>query len=149
MSFGNKTYKGRFTPSNPGKYIGDIGNIIFRSSWELKVLNELDRNPAVIEYASEEISIPYVSPVDRRVHRYFPDFFVKLRTTEGIKNMLLEVKPAIQTCPPKQPKKMTRRFITEAATYSVNDAKWKAARAFCDQQGWDFRVVTEKEIFSK
>lgn len=110
-------------------------------------MNEFDMNSSVVEYASEEITIPYLSPVDNKIHRYFPDFYVKTKDKDGVeKQVLIEVKPAIQTVPPRQPKKTTARFISEVKTYAVNDAKWKAAKRFCDEVGWEFKIVTEKEL---
>ena len=77
-------YKGLFTPRNPQKYIGDPNNIIYRSSWECRVMDWLDRNPDIISWASEEMNVPYKSPVDGRFHRYFPDFIVKVKSRDGL-----------------------------------------------------------------
>ena len=135
------TYKGRFTPQNPKKYNGDPSNIIYRSSWELRVMKYLDENQAVEWWASEELPIRYRSPVDQRVHRYYPDFIVK---TEK-QTFILEVKPDHQTKPPKQ-KRKTKKFLQEAATYAVNQEKWRAADIFCQERGWEFKLVTEKHL---
>jgi hypothetical protein len=95
-------YSGKFTPKNPQKYIGDYNNIVYRSSWECKVMDWLDRNDDVISWASEELIIPYISPHDNRYHRYFPDFLVKVKTRNGQhKTMLIEIKPKKQTIPPE------------------------------------------------
>jgi hypothetical protein len=102
----------------------------------------LDADKDVIEWSSEEIVIPYKSPVDGRYHRYFVDFFV--RNKDGC--YLLEVKPFHQTQPPRVSKKRTKRYINEVATYAVNDAKWKAARLYCQQRGWRFQLMTENEL---
>ena len=141
------SYKGHFKPSNPGKYKGDPTNIIYRSSWELKLMRYLDKHPDVISWASEEFCIPYRSPTDNKIHRYYPDFLIKKRNTQGItETILIEVKPAVQTKPPKVPKKATKRYITEVATYGVNMAKWKAAQGFCEERKWKFLIMTEKEL---
>ena len=88
----SKYTQGRFHPQNPGKYKGDLQNIIYRSSWELKFMQWCDRNPNVIEYASEEFCIPYLSPIDGRVHRYFPDFIMKVKEQSGeIKKYIIEI----------------------------------------------------------
>ena len=101
------SYKGTFAPKNPLKYKGDAKNIIYRSLWELRVMKYLDDNVRVIWWASEELAIPYKSPVDQKIHRYFPDFIVKLQQKDGsIKTFILEVKPAAQT---KQPKQITKK----------------------------------------
>ena len=140
-------YSGKFSPKNYSKYLGNPTNIYFRSLWERKVMVRLDENPNVIAWSSEEIVIPYLSPVDNRVHRYFPDFFVRMRNKEGIvEGMILEVKPANQTVPPKKNKRVTKRLIEEAARYGINEAKWKAAIEYCKDRNWKFYIVTEKEL---
>lgn len=136
-------YSGRFVPENPKKYRGDPTNIFYRSLWERRVMVHLDKNSTVLEWSSEEIVIPYLSPVDGRWHRYFPDFYV--RTKEG--SMILEVKPASQSVAPEQKKRVTKRYLTEVMTYGVNQAKWKAAVEYCDDRKWKFKVLTENEIF--
>ena len=98
-------YKGKYYPSFPRKYKGDPTNIIFRSLWERKFMVYCDKNANVLEWNSEEIAIPYRSPLDNRVHRYFPDFYMKVKESNGIiKNYIVEVKPLKQTTPPKKPK---------------------------------------------
>jgi len=106
-----------------------------------------DKNENVLEWGSEEIVIPYISPVDNRPHRYFPDFYVRARTKTG-KNAkyIIEVKPAAQTVPPKKQKRITRRYLSEVKTYAVNDAKWKAATEYCLDRRMNFMILTEKEL---
>jgi hypothetical protein len=135
-------YSGRFTPRNPKKYIGDHKNIIYRSSWECKVMDWLDRNPDILEWGSEELIIPYKSPVDGRFHRYFPDFIVKTKD----RTLIIEVKPEAQTKPPAQRKRITKQYITEVTTYGVNQAKWKAAHEYCKDRGWEFKIITETHL---
>jgi hypothetical protein len=140
-------YSGQFRPRNPQKYVGDPNNIIYRSSWECRVMDWLDRNNDVISWASEELIIPYISPVDGRKHRYFPDFIIKVKTKDGkSKTMMIEVKPKKQTQPPEQKKRVTRQYVNEVVTYGVNQAKWKAAEEFCLDRGWEFRVMTEEHL---
>jgi TnsA endonuclease N terminal len=140
-------YSGRFIPKNPKKYVGDANNIIYRSSWECKVMSWLDQNDSIISWASEECIVPYVSPVDGRPHRYFPDFIVKVKTKMGtFKTMMLEVKPKKQTIQPEPRKRVTKQYITEVTTYAVNQAKWKAATEFCLDRGWEFKLVTEDHL---
>ena len=145
----SKYNQGRFHPQNPEKYKGDIQNIIYRSSWELKFMQWCDRNPNVIEYASEEFCIPYLSPIDNRVHRYFPDFIMKVKEQSGeIKKYIIEIKPKRQTVPPVQTsKKRTKTFINEVKTYVVNEAKWKAAEEWCKDHLLEFMVITEDQLF--
>lgn len=142
-----KTYKGKFSPKNPKKYGGDPTGIIYRSGWELRVMKYLDENVNVLEWKSEEIAIPYRSPVDNRIHRYFPDFIVKVRTPNGsTKTLMLEVKPKKQTMEPKVQKKRTKAYLNEVMTWGVNQAKWKSAQEFCLDRGWDFKLITEDEL---
>ena len=140
------SYKGRFRPQNPSKYKGDASNIIYRSSWELRVMKYLDENTSVIWWASEELPIPYLSPVDNRPHRYFPDFIVRAINKEKKEvTMVIEVKPEKQTKPPTQ-KRKTKHYLQEVVTYAVNEAKWKAANLFCKEHGWQFKILTEKDL---
>lgn len=140
-------YSGKFTPKNPQKYVGDYTNIIYRSSWEAIVMNWLDKEPSIISWASEELVIPYVSPVDGKRHRYFPDFLVKVKTKDGKqKTMLIEIKPKKQAMEPVKKKRITKQYIQEVATYGINQAKWKAATEFCLDRGWEFKVLTEEHL---
>lgn len=139
-------YRGTFYPKHPLKYKGDPNKIIYRSSWEVRVMKYLDENDGVVWWASEEMNVKYISPVDGRVHRYFPDFIVKVRRKDNSSTIfMLEVKPEAQT-KLRQPKRVTKQYINEAATYAVNQAKWKYAEEFCKDHGWVFRVVTEKDL---
>ena len=141
------SYKGKYYPSFPRKYKGDPTNIVYRSLWERKFMVYCDKNQNILEWASEEIAIPYRSPIDNRVHRYFPYFYMKVKETNGkIKNYIIEVKPAKQTKPPKKPKRQTKGYIREAYEYARNQAKWKMAKEFCADRQWEFKVVTEKEL---
>ena len=141
------SYKGKYYPSYPRKYKGDPTNIIYRSLWERKFMVYCDKNEKVLEWGSEEIALPYISPHDSRVHRYFPDFYIKVQENTGkIKRYLIEVKPKKQTKPPAKPKRQTKGYIREAFEYARNQAKWKAAREYCADRMWEFKVITEKEL---
>lgn len=142
----NKYYQGIYNIKNKEKYKGDPNNIVFRSSWELKVLKYLDDNPSVIWFASEELSIPYISPVDKKKHRYFPDFIIRVRKKDGKEEThMWEIKPYRQTQLPEQ-KRKTKRFLQESITYAVNQEKWRAAELFCLEHGWKFSIITEKDL---
>jgi len=139
-------YKGKFTPQNPKKYKGDATNIIYRSLWEVRVMKYLDEHPNVVWWGSEELPIPYLNPIDRRKHRYFPDFIAKIRKSDGsVMTYIIEVKPEKQTVPPTQ-KRKTKTFLQEAITYEINRAKWKAAEEFCKDHGWKFQILTERDL---
>lgn len=144
-------YKGVFRARNPNKYKGNPSNIIYRSRWELKLMMKLDEHPDVLEWSSEEIVIPYRSPIDGRIHRYFPDFFVKQKNRDGVVEcLIIEVKPYAQTQQPllmeTKNRKPTKRYINEVMTWGINSAKWKAAQEFCKDRQWKFVIMTEKEL---
>ena len=140
-------YRGKYYPSFPRKYKGDPTNIIYRSLWERKFMVYCDKNTKILEWGSEEIALPYISPHDSRVHRYFPDFYIKVQENTGkIKRYLIEVKPLKQITKPKKPKRQTKGYIREAFEYARNQAKWKAAREYCADRMWEFKVITEKEL---
>lgn len=106
-----------------------------------------DKNTNILEWGSEEIAIPYRSPIDNRIHRYFPDFYVKLKQTSGkIKKYIIEVKPKKQTKPPVKPQRQTKGYLREAYEYARNQAKWKAAIDYCDDRLYEFKVMTEDEL---
>lgn len=143
------TYKGLFNPKNPDKYKGNPSNIIYRSRWELMVMSRFDLDPNVIWWSSEETIIPYRSPLDNKYHRYFVDFTVKLKTSEGkTKTVLIEVKPSAQTKPPiiEESKKKSRKYINEVMRWGINSAKWKAAKDYCKDRGFEFMIMTEAEL---
>jgi hypothetical protein len=142
-------YQGKFKPQNPSKYLGDPTNIVYRSHWELRLMSYLDKHPNVTKWASEEVVIPYKSPIDGRYHRYFPDFYVEQINKDNKKEkILIEVKPKYQTMPPvvQSGKKPTKRYITEVQTWGVNKAKWEAASEFCKDRGWRFQLMTEDHL---
>ena len=140
-------YKGKFRPSVPKKYKGDYTNIIYRSLWELKFMKYCDSNQNILEWGSEEFFLPYRSPLDNKVHRYFPDFYIKVKENTGqIKKYIIEVKPKKQCIEPKPQKKKTRTYIYEVRQYAQNQAKWKAAEEYCLDRGYEFKILTEKEL---
>lgn len=137
-----KFMRGQFKPKNPAKYKGDHTKIYYRSSWELRAMVNLDADKDVLEWSSEEVVVPYKSPLDGRFHRYFVDLWV--RNKDGC--YLIEIKPLHETVPPQPSKKRTKRYINEVARYAVNDAKWKAAKEYCRSKGWQFQLMTEREL---
>lgn len=149
ISKNKSRYKqGSFIPKNPQKYIGNPSGIVYRSSWELAFLRYCDQNPTIVSYASEEVVIQYVSPLDGKIHRYFIDFYINVRQSDGsTKKFLVEIKPFAQTRPPKKPKVMSEYFNDALKTYWINQAKWNAAREFSRRYGMEFCVITEKELF--
>ena len=141
------SYKGYFKPKNPNKYLGDPSNIIYRSLWELKFMRYLDEHKNVLQWASEEFSIPYRSPIDGKIHKYYPDFLVKQLNKQGVtETVVVEIKPKKQSIEPKVQTKPTRRYVREVVTYGINSAKWKAAMEYCEDRKWQFKVLTEDEL---
>ena len=107
-------YSGKFIPKNPDKYRGDPSNIIYRSLWEFKLMKYLDDHNEIVRWSSEEFCIPYRSPIDRKMHRYFPDFWVEKHNGE---QLVIEVKPKQHLVPPKKPKRQTVKYL-RAVSYT-------------------------------
>tara|TARA_B100001057_G_scaffold490261_1_gene578160 strand:+ start:1410 stop:1844 length:435 start_codon:yes stop_codon:yes gene_type:complete len=141
-------YKGRYSPINKEKYQGNPTNVIYRSLWERKFMKWCDLNASVLKWGSEETIIPYISPIDKKIHRYFVDFYVQLQDKNGtIKSYLVEVKPKKYTKPPsKTPKKKTRAWFSEVKNWGVNEAKWKAATEYAKDKKWEFIILTEDHL---
>ena len=140
--------QGLYKPINPKKYKGDPGNIVYRSGWECKFMQRCDSDPNILLWSSEEIVIPYISPIDRKFHRYYPDFLIQTKQSDGSKKtFVIEIKPLAQT---KKPIINTKRkkatLLKEAQTYSINQAKWKAAKEWASDRKIEFIVITEKEL---
>ena len=143
-----KRYKGKYKVKNSEKYIGDSSNVIYRSLMELNFMKWCERSEKVLKWNSEEVVIPYISPMDKKRHRYFPDFLIQ--TNKGW--TLIEVKPLVQTKPPKKiliekvTLKKKRRYVKAVKTWLVNEAKWNAAKKVCEVNGWKFELMTEKQL---
>jgi hypothetical protein len=135
-----KYYKGRYKPRNPSKYRGDVMNITYRSHWEFQLFRWLDTQSFVVGWSSEEVIIPYRCKTDGQMHRYFVD--VKLTFSDG-RTLLVEVKPAKETAPPKKPARKTAKYITEVMTYAKNMSKWESALEYAADRGWVFEIWTE------
>jgi hypothetical protein len=144
----SKFHQGKFHPRNLEKYVGNANNIIYRSSWELKFLQWCDRDPNILKYGSEEIYIPYFDPVKKKIRKYYPDAFIEIMDSIGKKKKyLIEIKPERQTKPPEKKSRTTKSYLTEVYTYATNEAKWKAAKEFCDDHLMEFKIITEKQLF--
>ena len=140
-------YKGKYKVRAPYKYKGNPTKVIYRSLWERKFMTYCDTNINILEWGSEEIVLPYRSPIDNKVHRYYPDFYIKVRETNGkVKRYIIEIKPQKQTIMPKKQKKQTKGYMKEVYEYAKNQAKWKAANEFCKDRLWEFKVMTEREL---
>tara|TARA_Y100001963_G_scaffold159781_1_gene265198 strand:+ start:2137 stop:2640 length:504 start_codon:yes stop_codon:yes gene_type:complete len=138
----NMAYSGRYTLKNKKKYTGNPNNVVYRSHWEKYCFMWLDKNPNIKEWSSEEIIIPYYYDVDKKVHRYYPDLKI---TYQNNKTYIIEIKPEKETKPPKRPDK-SKRYISESLTYIKNINKWKQAKSFAKDRGWEFLVWTENNL---
>ena len=138
-----KSYKGLYRPTNPKKYVGNTQQIVYRSNLERKFMIYCDKNDSISQWASEELPIPYKSPLDNRIHRYFPDFIIK--TNKGEK-FIIEIKPSRQCKKPKLPKKKTKNYIRESMEYAKNIAKWNSAKRYCSNNNFTFKIITEKDL---
>lgn len=142
--------QGMYKPNNRDKYKG-IKNPMYRSSWELKFFSWCDNNPNVLEWTSETTIIPYISPFDSKVHRYYVDNTVVIREGDEISKYLIEIKPEKQTKPPivKNCRKKQSTILYEKYTYAINQSKWEAARKWCKKKGYKFLIITENELFTR
>jgi len=160
MAKKRKYYQGRFIPSNPQKYKGDVNKIFFRSSWELSFARYVDRNPTILEWSSESIAIPYVKPTTKRYHRYFPDFWIKYKHKDGsIHEEIIEIKPKEEwvaamvvvesngkVMPPDRSKNPKTRMYNRV-TMMINAAKWRYAIKWCKERNMEFRIVDQADLF--
>jgi len=142
----SKFKQGIFRCQHPEKYKGNVNKILYRSAYELKAFRFMDHNSNVLEWSSEETIIPYQNPLTGRVHRYFVDLYAKIKDKNGTaKKYLIEIKPSIQTVPPK-PGKNTRSLLRRQAEYVKNRAKWDSATQYATKKGMTFTLLTEKEL---
>jgi len=149
VAVGKNFKQGLFVPKNPQKYIGDVSNIYLRSSYEFRFAEWCDRTPSVLQWNCEGIVVPYYSNADAKARRYFVDFYVKYKISTGeIREEIIEIKPKVETQPPARKKgKKLSRYQEELYTYNVNINKWQAASEYARIRGWNFRILTEEELF--
>ena len=138
-----KSYRGLYRPTNPKKYVGNTKQIVYRSLLERKFMRYCDLNEDILYWASEELPVRYYNPLDKKYHRYFPDFVVK---TVNNDKYMIEIKPYRQVKKPKQPKRKSKSYMRESFEYIKNQAKWQAAKSYCDDNGMKFKLITEKDL---
>ncbi len=142
------SYKGKFKPKNPSKYRGDPTNIVYRSLWERKFMTFCDNTDNIIKWASEELPIPYISPVDKKYHRYFVDFIIEVKEKDGtIQTYMVEIKPHRKCSEPAKKKKITKGYLQEVVEWQINKSKWAFAEEYAKKRNWKFKIITEKELF--
>ncbi len=146
MSGYAQSHKGLYNPLNDQKYRGSRP-IVYRSGLELSFFRWCDRNDRVLQWGSESVVIPYISPKDGRMHRYFVDNVLILQTDKGNKKFLVEIKPEKQTMPPSQSaRKSKKNVLFEQITWAINSSKWDAAKAWCAKNNFEFVILTEKDL---
>ena len=138
-----KSYRGLYRPTNPKKYVGNTKQIVYRSLLERRFMRYCDLNEDILYWASEELPVRYYNPLDKKYHRYFPDFVVK---TVNNDKYMIEIKPSRQVTKPKPPKKKTKSYMRESFEYIKNQAKWQAAKSYCEDNNASFKIITEKEL---
>ena len=136
--------QGIFIPRNKEKFLGS--KAIYRSSLELRFMKFCDNNQNVVKWGSENVVIPYLNPLDGKIHRYFVDNFVQIKEGEKIKRYLVEIKPSKQLLPPTTKYRKKSNLIYEQTMYITNQAKWQAARDWCNKKGLEFIILTEKHL---
>lgn len=132
----------RFVPRNPDKYAGDYLRIVARSKWEYVYMQALDNSPLVSKWVSEpkHLNITYISPIDRRMHAYWPDFLIQYVSGEL---EIVEIKPSKEAIAEMAKSTYDKLMLVK------NVAKWNAAEKFAKAIGARFRVVTEQELFRR
>ena len=138
-----KSYRGLFRPNNPKKYVGNTKQIVYRSLLERRFMRYCDLNDDILYWASEELPVRYYNPLDKKYHRYFPDFVVKTVNNE---KYMIEIKPSRQVAKPKPPKKKTKSYMRESFEYIKNQAKWQAAKSYCEDNDLEFKIISEKDL---
>jgi hypothetical protein len=137
-----KYNQGVYKIKNPEKYVGSK-DPVFRSGWELTFMTFCDNNPAIQQWASEPVKIPYKDPLTGKNTVYVPDFLINYID----KNMkthveMVEIKPIKQTVLEKVGKNPY-----DQAQYVKNMAKWESARDWCRNRGIFFRIINESDIY--
>jgi hypothetical protein len=138
--------QGYYTLLNPSKYTGEIP-IIYRSSWEKKMMIFCDTNENVIKWSSEPLAINYYNVLDSKFHKYYPDYYIRIKKGDEIINYLVEVKPKSQLTKPQPPKKNTRKALESyewaVKTYVTNVCKIDALKKFASQNNYKVMLITE------
>ena len=143
---------GKYEPRNPEKYIGDIHNIIYRSSWEHRFCTYCDTNELILKWSSEPIAIDYYNPLDKKDHKYNVDFYIKVLKESGEEqDWIIEIKPEKQT---KKPIYEGVNTLSKLKSYNRNlqiwithQAKFKAAKEWALKRGFKFGVIDENFLF--
>lgn len=145
---------GKYTPQNPDKYIGDINNIIYRSSWERKFSQYCDLNPNILKWSSEPLVIKYWSPIDKKEHNYYPDYYIKvINSKKEVEEWIIDIKPQSQYKLDKKPEikgciteKKLKTYNEKLKIWITNRAKFESATRFAKERGYKFGAIDESFI---
>lgn len=145
-----RTKKGYYKIKNPEKYLGNVNDIVYRSSWELKFMLYCDMNDKITKWVSESIKITYID-YKGKTRYYVPDFYLEIKKGDYIKKLLIEVKPKYQTVEPKIPKgtiseKKLKKLKFDLANWQKNKYKWIHAIEWCKKRDIEFKIVTEEQL---
>jgi hypothetical protein len=149
----NGRYKsGLYEPINPEKYIGDVHNIICRSSWEFRFCKYCDHNDKILKWSSEPLQIPYYNPLDKKEHKYHVDFYMKVLKDNGTESeWIIEVKPEAQCKKPELDGSHTvaklKAYNEKMQIWITNQSKFKAAKEWAEKRNYQFGVVDENFLF--
>lgn len=142
-----KWRQGIFVPKNVNKFIGS--KAIYRSGLELKFFRFCDDNKNVVKWGSENVIVPYYSPLDNKGHRYYVDNYIEILEGNKLTKYLVEIKHSRETKPPKTKYRNRKHLLYEQKTFVTNQAKWEAARKYSKKKGYKFIILTEKELILK
>jgi len=142
-----KWRQGIFVPKNVDKFIGS--KAIYRSGLELKFFRFCDDNKNVVKWGSENVIVPYYSPLDNKGHRYYVDNYIEILEGRKLTKYLVEIKHSRETKPPKTKYRNRKHLLYEQKTFVTNQAKWEAARKYSKKRGYKFIILTEKELILK
>lgn len=158
---GSRSKKGVYNPINPDKYVGDVNDVVYMSSWELKFMIYCDNRSEIIRWGSEAFHIPYIMErknqetgvIKKTNHKYWPDFYMEVldpNSPGGVKKIVVEVKPSNETVQPVPPKKFStkamKNFEYAIVSFQKNMYKWERAKTFCEDRGMTFMIITEKHL---
>jgi hypothetical protein len=150
----NRNRSGKYKVQNPEKYLGDLNNVVYRSSYERAFCVWCDESDDITKWESEPFAIPYISQVDNKQHHYFIDFYAKIKDATGQEvDYLIEVKPKSRLVRPIYPKPATSKkiksFNDQAKEYIRNLSKFAAAKKYAASIGYKFIIVTEDHLFNR
>lgn len=139
--------QGYYSPHNLQKYVGNLP-IIYRSSWERKFCHWCDHNEEILSWSSEPFEIPYFNILDKKYHKYYPDFYIKKKKDDTYEEYIVEIKPKSQLKKPEPPKKNTKKALENFKygyeMYVRNLCKTEALNKMASQRNFKVMLLTEE-----